>query len=133
MHNCILNGRRRLLITLISMLVSDFMISCEMDLVRENEYSLYCIKISVNTNLTLASFIKYPYRHVNSSSIITAENTQFMNHRLSILFSSVTVLWLFILLMRCGDIHPLPGPLSSPTLSSISSISSTSGISLPPL
>ena len=82
-------------------------------------------------NLTLASFIKYPYRHVNSSSIVTAVNTQFMNNCLSILFSSVTNLWLFILLMRCGDIHPLPGPLSGPTSSSISSISSTSSISLP--
>lgn len=87
MYNCILNGRRRLWITVISMLVSDFMISRQMDLVRENNYSLYCIKIFLNTNLTLASFIKYPYRHVNSSSIITAENTQFMNHCLSILFS----------------------------------------------
>ena len=100
-----------------------------MDLVRENNCSLYCIKISLNMNLTLASFIKYPYRHVNSSSVITAENTQFMNHCLSILFSSVIVLWLFILLMRCSDIHPLPGSLSSPTSSSISS---TSSIPLPP-
>ena len=89
---------------------------------------VYALKTHIVASSNVALFIRFPYS--KNKSLLGAEKRDANNMCLRLLFqytfSATAILWLYILLLASGDIHPNPGPTELDYSSSSSDKSSTS-------
>ena len=82
----------------------------------------YNLKTSLNDVSNLTKVINHPYKRATISLDILNKNSHFVKCSLSVFSATVLVLWLFCILIQCGDIAENPGPSSSSISSSASNI-----------
>ena len=122
------NGLRFIILTVLASLILNVATSRN----ENNDELFYCLKQFLNADCRKNLKLQQGYKRITPPQVVIDRNQAFFRSFILLIYILMAQLWLYCLLINCGDIETIPGPWTDTDTSSSSlSTNSYSTLSLP--